>query len=177
MYTSHVAVIDFVEALGTWVEESILKRIQRASHYSIMADECTDTASLEEMSVFCRWEENGVPVEHFLEIIHLKKADAESIFSALVDCLKEKNPKLLGWGLMGQLHFLEKNRSPDSIQECCTSCIVCTLPLPLAPTGLCTSSKFNTRNEASVRHFDLFVEIFPLLTKKGTVIEGDPERP
>ena len=111
LYTSHVAVVDFVEALGTWVEESILKRLQKASHYSIMADECTDIATLEEMSVFCRWEENGVPVEHFLEIIHLKKADAESIFSALVDCLKEKNlqvSKIVGMGFDGAATFSGK---------------------------------------------------------------------
>ena len=73
LYTSHAAVVDFMETLGTWVEESILKHQQRASHYSIMADECTDIATLEEMSLFCRWEENGIPVEHFFEIIHLKK--------------------------------------------------------------------------------------------------------
>ena len=43
-------------------------------------------------------------MEHFLEIIHLKKADAESIFSALVDCLKEKNlevSKIVGMGFDG----------------------------------------------------------------------------
>lgn len=28
VYTSHVAVVEFIEALGTWVEESILKRLQ-----------------------------------------------------------------------------------------------------------------------------------------------------
>ena len=87
MYTSHVAVVEFVQALGTWVEESIL---QQASHYSIMADECTDITTVEEMSVFCRWEEKGIPEEHFLEIIHFRQANAESIFSALVECLKEK---------------------------------------------------------------------------------------
>ena len=90
MYTSHVAVVEFVQALGTWVEESILKRLQQASHYSIMADECTDITTVEEMSVFCRWEEKGIPEEHFLEIVHLRQANAESIFSALVECLKEK---------------------------------------------------------------------------------------
>ncbi len=71
--TSHVAVVEFVEALGTWVEECILKRLQKAQYYSIMADECTDIACIEELSVFCRWEENGVVKEHFLEIIHLQK--------------------------------------------------------------------------------------------------------
>ena len=41
-YTSHVAVAGFIEALGTWVEESLLKRLHQASCFSIMADECTD---------------------------------------------------------------------------------------------------------------------------------------
>ena len=89
-YTSHIAVVEFVEALGTWIEEALLKRLQQASYYSIMADECTDISIVEEMSVFCRWEEKGIPEEHFLEIIHLRQANAESIYSALVECLKEK---------------------------------------------------------------------------------------
>ena len=80
MYTFHVAVVEFFQALGTWVEESILKRLQQASHYSIMADECTDITTVEEMSVFCRWEEKGIPEEHFLEIVHLRQANAREYF-------------------------------------------------------------------------------------------------
>ena len=53
-YTSRVAVVEFIESLGTWVEESILKRLQKAAMYSLMADECTDIANVEELSVFCR---------------------------------------------------------------------------------------------------------------------------
>ena len=73
------------------MEESILKRFQKASTYSLMADECTDVSTVEELSVFCRWEEDGVPVECFLEIIPLKKADAETIYSTLIECLNRKN--------------------------------------------------------------------------------------
>ena len=54
-----------------------------------MADECTDVMTVEELSVFCRWEEDGLLVEH-LEIVHLQQADAESIHSAL-ECLKKKS--------------------------------------------------------------------------------------
>ena len=39
MYTSHIAVVEFMEALGTWVEEFLLKRLHQASCFSIMADE------------------------------------------------------------------------------------------------------------------------------------------
>ena len=35
VYTLHIAVVDFVEALGTWVEESGLVCLRQASYYSI----------------------------------------------------------------------------------------------------------------------------------------------
>lgn len=52
VYTSRGAVVDFIEALGTWVEESVLKRLQKAQFFSIMADECTDVTTVEELSIF-----------------------------------------------------------------------------------------------------------------------------
>ena len=76
-----------------------------------MADECTDVATIEEMSVFCQWEEDGIPKEHFLEIVHLKKAGAESIHFALVECLKEKQlkvSKIIGMGFDGASRFSGK---------------------------------------------------------------------
>ena len=53
MYTSRIAVTEFIEALGTWVEVSLLKHLHQATFYSIMADECTDVSSVEELSLFC----------------------------------------------------------------------------------------------------------------------------
>ena len=86
----------------------MLERLHKASYYSIMADECTDIATVEELSVYCRWVEDGLPVEHFLEIIHLPKGYAEIIYSALIDCLKEKNlqvKKIVGMGFDGANTF------------------------------------------------------------------------
>ena len=37
------------------------------------------------------WVENGSPIEHFMEILSLKKADAELIYSVLIDWLKMNN--------------------------------------------------------------------------------------
>ena len=62
-----------------------------ASIFSVMADECTDITAVEELSVFCCWEEDGTPVECFLDIVPLKKTDGESIYLALVKCIKDKN--------------------------------------------------------------------------------------
>ena len=61
-----------------------------------MADERSDVTTIEERTIcfFCRWVESGVPEEHFIEILSLKKANAESIFSALVEYCREKNIQL-----------------------------------------------------------------------------------
>jgi len=37
------------------------------------------------LSNYCNWIENGVPDEHFMEMLPLKKADAESIYSVLIE--------------------------------------------------------------------------------------------
>ena len=68
MYTSRIAVTEFIEALGTWVEESLLKHLHQAPFYSIMAEECTDVSTAEELSLFCRWIQNGEPTEHFIDL-------------------------------------------------------------------------------------------------------------
>ena len=93
-YTSKMAVVEFVNALETWVEESLLKWLHKAPFFSIMAAECTDVTTIEELTICCRWVENGVPEEHFIEILRLKKANAESIYSALVKYCREKNIQL-----------------------------------------------------------------------------------
>ena len=51
-----------MEALGTWVEESVLGKLQKVSFFSVMADDCTDITTVEEVSNFCHWKENGTPV-------------------------------------------------------------------------------------------------------------------
>ena len=110
-YTSHIAVVEFVEALGTWVEEVLQKHLQQASYYSIMTDEYTHSSTVEKMSVFCRWEEKGILEEHFLEIIHLRQTNAESIYSALVECLKVKKlqiSKIIRMGFDGVSTFTGK---------------------------------------------------------------------
>ena len=96
--------------MGSWVERSPLKLVQKAHFYSIMADECTDITTVEKLSIFCRWVEDGVPIEHFFGIVPLKKADAVTIHSILIKFLNKKEiqlGKLVGMGLMELQHFLE----------------------------------------------------------------------
>ena len=112
------AVVAFVEALGTWVDESLLARLQNARYFSLLADESTDITTIEELSVVYRWAENGLPVEHFIEIIPLKKADAQTIYATLVDCLKVKGvqiSKLIGMGFDGAATFSRKHKGVQTL--------------------------------------------------------------
>ena len=45
-YTSNIAVVEFIEAVGLWAEESLLKCLHQASCFSLMADECTNVKQL-----------------------------------------------------------------------------------------------------------------------------------
>ena len=92
------------------MEECQLKCLCKTPFYSVMADECTDIATIEELSLFFRCTEDGEPVEHFFDIVPLKKADAASIYTTLTDWLRQKSiqpSKLSEWDLMEQKHFLE----------------------------------------------------------------------
>ena len=73
-----------------------------------MADECTDVTTIEELTICCRWVESGVPEEHCIEFLPLKKANAESIYSALVKNSREMNiqlGRLTGTGFDGAATF------------------------------------------------------------------------
>ena len=76
-----------------------------------MADECTDITAVKELSVFCRWVEDGTPVKCFLVIVPLKKADPESKYLALVKCIQDKKfpvGNIVEWVLMVLLPLLVK---------------------------------------------------------------------
>ena len=94
-----------------------------------MADECTGVTTVEDLSIFCYWIEDGVPVEHFLEIVPLNSADAKTIHSALFEFLKEniQISKLVGMGLDRVANFsgntafqslLKKNSTHDVFMHC-----------------------------------------------------------
>ena len=89
-----MAVVEFVNALGTWEGESVLKQLHKAHFFSIMAEECIDITTIEELTICCHWMKSGVPKEHFIDILPLKKANAESIYSASVEYCREKNIQL-----------------------------------------------------------------------------------
>ena len=82
-YGSHVAISKYLDAISLWVQQGILRCLKEAAFYSILADESTDIATVEELSICSRWvDSSGSPVEHFLGLVSLSACDAASIFAA-----------------------------------------------------------------------------------------------
>ena len=99
---------------------STVKRLHKAPFYSLVADECADITTVEDLAIFsCCRVEVRLPVEHFLDIVLLKKADAKTIYSTLVDFLMQKNiqlSKLVGMGFDGAT-FSGKHNGVQSLLE------------------------------------------------------------
>ena len=68
-----------------------------------MADEYRDIGTIEELTVYCLGERSGAAVEHFTEMISLKKKnDNENTYSSLVEYCIEPSillERLVGYGI------------------------------------------------------------------------------
>ena len=110
-----------IEAVGLLAEECLLKRLHQASNLSIMVDECTDVTTIEELSIFYRWIEDGQSVEHFLEIVPFKATDAKTIYSAFNEVMKDKNMHISKFVFMGfdgaGTFFLHMFACPELIEK------------------------------------------------------------
>ena len=107
-YGSHVATSEYLDAISLWVQQGILRSLKEAAFYSILADESTDIATIEEFSICFRWvNSSGLPVEHFLGLDSLSACDAASIFAALKAFLADHIDagKLRGQGYDGAATF------------------------------------------------------------------------
>ncbi|XP_062511260.1 zinc finger MYM-type protein 1-like [Corticium candelabrum] len=87
---------ELIELTGIEVRDKILEDAHAAKWFSLMADECTDTAKVEQMSVCIRFVDDTVPGqvqvrEEFLGLVKLDCADASSISNAIVNFMKECN--------------------------------------------------------------------------------------
>ena len=91
-YGSHVAISEYRDAISLWVQQGILRSLKEAAFYSILADELTDIAIIEELSNCFRWvDSSGSLVEHFLGLVSLSACDAASIFAALKTFLADSD--------------------------------------------------------------------------------------
>ena len=107
-YTSKFGVGMLLEAIDTWLEKKLLLSLKDSPYFSILADECQDITSQEELSICFRSIVNGCPEEHFLTVLHVKSTNAKEITEALTLYMNDKGldyRKLVGQGYDGASTF------------------------------------------------------------------------
>lgn len=90
------------------MDRRLVESLKKSPFFSILADECEDIISQEELSICCRWIANGEAEEHFLTILHIPVCDAASITEALESFIASKHldyRKFVGQGYDGAAVF------------------------------------------------------------------------
>ena len=103
-YESYSTIVELLASISKTLENSLLDSFKGSVYYSIMADESTDVASKEELSVCARWLHQNKPVEHFLGVIQAKETNAEAIAGYISDFLQSRGikfEKMRGLGFDG----------------------------------------------------------------------------
>ena len=94
-YESYSTIVELLACISKVLEYKLLDSLKESLYFSLLADECTDVSSKEELSVCARWlSHTNKPVEHFLGIIHAKETNAEALSGYLEDFLQSKAIKL-----------------------------------------------------------------------------------
>ena len=100
-YTSKFSAVMLLEAIDTWLDRKLMESLRSSPYFSVLADECVDISTTEELSICCRWIVNGKPEKHFVTVLHISNLDAATISDAICSLLESKNldyHKLVGQG-------------------------------------------------------------------------------
>ena len=103
-YQSYARVAELLASISNILENSLLCSLKASPYFSLLADESTDVASKEELSVCAHWLQDSKPVEHFLAIVQAKETNAEAITGYLMAFLQSKGigfEKMHGIGFDG----------------------------------------------------------------------------
>ena len=77
-----------LEAIDTWLDRKLMESLRSSPYFSVLADECVDISTTEELSICCRWIVK--PEEHFLTVLHNFALDAANISDAICSFLESK---------------------------------------------------------------------------------------
>ena len=103
-YLSKVTTAELLRSISDHIDNKFICSLKESPFFSILADESTDIASKEELSICGRWLDKGKPVEHFLGMVHVQHVDAKNITKSIIQFLQTRGidlKKLRGLGFDG----------------------------------------------------------------------------
>lgn len=162
---------ELIELAGQEVLDTILERAKAAKFFSVMADECTDVANLEQMAICIRFaEESNVISEEFIGFVALEKVDAASITRAILNKLAECNLDVKN--LRGQGYDGASVMSGVKSGVCTRICEV----QPLAEYHHCRAHALNLVISSSCKSVDMIRNLFDDVNQLTWFLGGSPKR-
>ena len=89
-YLSSNTVSQFLKHISNWMLDQTLCIVRKCDYLTIMLDESTDESNRSELSLIACIVNNGSIENHFLDLKHLTRCDASSIFTTVETYLREK---------------------------------------------------------------------------------------
>ncbi len=91
-YLSPTIQNEMLQLMSVTIQREISSDIHAATHFTIMADECTDSANNEQLVICFRWVDHKLEVhEDFIGLYSIPDISASTIFSVINDCLMRMN--------------------------------------------------------------------------------------
>ena len=89
LYTSKTIQNEMISVVGSAIQDKIIKEIQAAKFFSLLADEVTDCANLEQVSIVIRFVDRDKQIrEEFLGFLTLEHITGDALSSALLSWLQ-----------------------------------------------------------------------------------------
>jgi len=89
-YVSKTAQNNVTNITGEQIRDSILSKVENARHFSLLADEATDSGNWEQLAVVLRFVDDKEEVhEDFLEFVECRATTGEYLAGKLLDCLNK----------------------------------------------------------------------------------------
>ena len=103
------------------MRKETISDVKNCSNFTLLLDESTDESNRSELSLFARIVKHGKVVNHFLNLLHLSRCDAQNIFTKVLKFLQDeeldikKNTRFAGMmavqqcreNIMGSVHCLK----------------------------------------------------------------------
>ena len=87
-YTSKTIQNELISVVGRSIQNTIVNEVKEAKFYSVIADEVTDAANKEELSIVLRYVLNGKIKEVFIDFIEVERITGEVLGKAILEWLR-----------------------------------------------------------------------------------------
>jgi len=89
-YTSSISVSECLESIGSYIQSSLLEKINKCKYIVLLADEFTDEANRTQIDILIRCLIGTEVDYHFVGLVHVKITDAAPLMAAIEEFLRAK---------------------------------------------------------------------------------------